>query len=99
MVELVLNDEEKAKLIEALSDDGKIVKPFFTDEQDGFTDGFKIHSFTMSKMPNRRQFIKESRRVKRRYQITGSDARDKLAKRYGFADFDTMEQEVFTDAS
>lgn len=43
---------------------------------------------------SRKKFIEEARKLKRKKFLTGSEARNRLAKEYGFRDFATMEERM-----
>jgi len=45
-------------------------------------------------MPSKKEFMEHAKRIKRRNYLSGSEARNRLARSYGFQDYTAMETQL-----
>jgi len=45
-------------------------------------------------MPSKKEFMEQAKRFKRRNYLSGSEARNRLARSYGFQDYGDMERQL-----
>jgi hypothetical protein len=48
-------------------------------------------------MITKKEFLEQSKRIKRRNYLAGSEARNRLAKKYGFDSYGAMEQQMVSE--
>lgn len=48
-------------------------------------------------MITKKEFLEQTKRIKRRNYLAGSEARNRLAKKYGFDSYGAMEQQMVSE--